>query len=380
MKNNESLDRLSLTARDFEEARTPPGWIFWDPDLYTRDIEEIFKKMWLCVGHQSRLNKAGDYFLVDIGQESIIIVADEKGAAHAFYNVCRHRGTRILSEPHGQCRRFLCPYHAWSYGLDGKLKAAPQMDETAGFDKADYPLNQVRMEIFMGFLFINLDKNAEPVAKQFVEFPDFRRFDLPNLVRVGYHDYDVATNWKLINENYHECYHCAIAHPQLHRISHFGGLEGTDSCGANFVGGPMKIKDGYNTMSTAGRTHRETFAGCTEDDKRIVHYFNLMPNFLLSIGPDYVLTHYIRPRGPESVYIETEWFCSPQQIAAPNFSADDAIEFWDTTNKQDWKLCTNALLGLKSGGHLQGPYQSGETGSHMFDRWYVEKMFPQLVK
>lgn len=371
--------QLALTARDFESALTPPGWIFWDPDLYTRDIEEIFKKMWLCVGHVSRLEKPGEYFLVDVGDESIIVLADEKGKGHAFYNVCRHRGTRILTGNSGKCRRLLCPYHAWSYGLDGSLKSAPQMDETAGFDKANYSLREVRLETFMGFLFISLDANAAPVAQQFSGFPDLERFRFPELKRVGFHSYEVASNWKLINENYHECYHCAIAHPQLHRISNYGALAGDDFGGENFVGGPMTIKDEFNTMTIPGVTDRQPLTGCNEQDKRMVHYFNLLPNLLLSVAPDYVLTHYLRPRGPEQVYIETEWFCSPAQVARKGFDASDAIEFWDTTNRQDWQLCENALLGLKSAGHIQGPYQAGETGSHLFDRWYIERMFPQVT-
>lgn len=379
MFSRDEKEQLAATATNFENALTPPGWIFWNPELYRRDIEEIFKKMWLCVGHVSRLKKPGEYFLVDVEDESIIILADENGKGHAFYNVCRHRGTRILTTESGKCRRLLCPYHAWSYGLDGTLKAAPLMDETAGFDKADYGLREVRMETFLGFLFINLDANAQPVAQQFADFPDLERFEFENLQRVGFHSYEVASNWKLINENYHECYHCAIAHPQLHRISHYGALAGEDVGGTNFVGGPMAIKDDFNTMTTEGITGRQPLTGSTKEDTRMVHYFNLLPNLLLSIAPDYVLTHYLRPRGPEQVYIETEWFCSPEQVATQGFNASDAIEFWDTTNKQDWQLCENALLGLKSAGHVQGPYQAGETGSHRFDRWYVEKMFPDVA-
>ena len=122
------------TARNFEDAMTPPGWIFWDPDLYARDISEIFGRMWLCVGHRSRLSEPGSYFLVDFGPESIIVVADEQGQRHAFYNVCRHRGTRIVKEPTGKCRGFLCPYHSWNYRLDGTLRTAPLMDEVPGFE------------------------------------------------------------------------------------------------------------------------------------------------------------------------------------------------------------------------------------------------------
>ncbi len=335
--------------------------------------------MWLCVGHRSRLSEPGAYFLVGIGPESIIVLADEQGQRRAFYNVCRHRGTRIVSEANGKCRGFLCPYHAWNYRLDRTLRAAPLMDEVPGFDKKDFPLREVCLEEFLGFLFINLDEDAEPVADTLADFPDFSRIDMPQLIRVGYHDYLVDANWELICENYHECYHCAIAHPQLDRISDFGGLSGTDESGGNWVGGPISIKSGFNTMTISGVTDRQQFTGCTDADKRMVRYFNLLPNLLLSICPDYVLTHYLRPRGPEQVYVESEWFCCEEQIEDPNFDPSDAVEFWHKTNKQDWALCENAMKGLKSHGHLPGRYQPGETCAHLFDQWYVRKMFNEAI-
>ena len=369
---------LAATARDFDRAMTPPGRIFCDPELYQRDLETLFYRMWLCVGHVSRLAAAGDFFTVEIGNESVIVVADRDGGANAFLNVCRHRGTRISSEASGNCRGFSCPYHAWHYDLNGALKAAPTMDEVPGFDRADFPLVTVRLESFLGFLFINLCADAEPLDSAFADFPDFSRYQLPELVRVARHEYDVRSNWKLICENYHECYHCQNAHPQLHRISHYGDRNNDGCCGERFIGGPMAIRDGFNTMTLSGLTDRAPFPDITDVDRRSVHYFNLLPNFLLSIAPDYVLTHHVWPRGPEQVYIESEWFCLPEQVSASGFDASDAVEFWDTTNRQDWSLCENALKGLRSAGHRPGRYQSGEDCTHRFDQWYVKTLFPQF--
>lgn len=369
---------LAATARDFDQALTPPGQIFCDPELYQRDLDTIFYRMWLCVGHASRLAVAGDFFLVEVGTESIIVVADRDGNANAFLNVCRHRGSRITTQASGNCRGFSCPYHAWHYDLNGKLKVAPQMDTVDGFARNDYPLIGVRLESFMGFLFINLSADAEPLDRAFADFPDFTRYRFPELVRVARHDYDVQSNWKLVCENYHECYHCRNAHPQLHRVSHYGNQGNGDCSGRNFIGGPMAIRDGFNTMTHSGLTDRAPFPGCTEADRRTVHYFNLLPNFLLSIAPDYVLTHHIWPRGPERVYIESDWFCSPDQASTPGFDASDAVDFWDVTNRQDWTLCENALRGLRSAGHRPGRYQSGEDCAHRFDQWYVKTLFPQF--
>ena len=154
---------LGRTDLPLEDAFTPPGWIYWDPETYSREQSRIFGRDWLCAGHQSRLANPGDYFLVNCGRESVILAADQNGTAHAFYNVCRHRGTRIVNDRSGSCRAFKCPYHAWAYALDGSLIAAPTMDNVKGFDKADYPLREVRLETWNGFLFICLDPDTPPM-------------------------------------------------------------------------------------------------------------------------------------------------------------------------------------------------------------------------
>lgn len=363
------------TDRKFGEALTPPGWVFHDRGLYEREINEIYSRMWLAAGHHTRLAKPGDFFLVNIGPESIIIVADKSGQPRAFYNFCRHRGTRMVTAPSGSCRVFKCPYHNWAYGLDGELLAAPTMDDVNGFDKADYPLRELRLESMYGFLFINLDDEAESLQQAFSDFPDLSRYGTESLTRVGHHDYHVDANWKLICENYNECYHCSLAHPQLHRVSSYRAFPEHDVTGRHFNGGPMGLKEGYNTLTVSGVTSNPPLPGISAEEKRMVHYFNVYPNFLFSLAPDYVMAHYLWPTGPETVYIETEWFCSPEQMEHRDFDASDAIDFWDLTNRQDWALCENAQQGLRSRGHVPGPYHPSESGVHAFDQWYVRRMF-----
>jgi len=252
------------------------------------------------------------------------------------------------------------------------------MDAVDGFSKSMYPLINVALDSYLGFLFINLDSDAGSLEQAYADFPALDRYRLESLVRVARHEYDVETNWKLICQNYHECYHCGIAHPQLQRISDHGTLTNEHASGRLFIGGPMAIKPGFQSMTVDGATRRPPFAGLDGNDLRTVHYFNLLPNFLLSVAPDYVLTHHIWPRGPESVHIETEWFCQPEQVERDDFDIADAEAFWDTTNRQDWTLCENALRGLKSQHHRPGRYHPSEDCAHRFDQWYVRHMFPDL--
>ena len=136
---------IGATDRDFGRALTPPGWIFHDRSLYERELEEIFRRMWLVAGHHTRLSSPGDFFVVDVGPESVILAADGDGRPRAWHNFCRHRGTRLTSGG-GNCRMFRCPYHNWAYGLDGSLIAAPGMDEAEDFDRGKFPLREVRLE------------------------------------------------------------------------------------------------------------------------------------------------------------------------------------------------------------------------------------------
>ena len=364
------------TVRPFSEASSLPGEVYCDPENFVREAERLFSKMWLCVGHRTCLSAPGEVRAIVIGTESVLLTMDQHQQYHAFYNVCRHRGARLI--PVGEkkkCQSIVCPYHAWAYGLDGKLQAAPMMNGTQAFTKSDFPLVPVRLEEYQGFLFINLDDQAESVANEFADFPDLSAYQLSDLVCVARHEYDVAANWKLICENYSECYHCQGVHPQLHRVSSVKPGEDLGMyVGANYNGGPMSLNEGCNVTSQSGKTNRPPFPNLPEEERRLIHYFNLQPNLFLSLSGDNVMTHYLWPIDADNVRIQTEWFFLPEVAAMPDFDPSDVVDFWDLTNRQDWALCENVQRGIHSRGQRPGPYQSGEGCVHAFDRWYVERM------
>ncbi|MEM7280773.1 MAG: aromatic ring-hydroxylating dioxygenase subunit alpha [Pseudomonadota bacterium] len=366
---------LALTNQAFEDARTPPGWVFFDAKVYEKEQKLIFEPAWLCVGHRTRLEKPGDFFVVESGLNSIIVMADKQNQPRAFHNVCRHRGTRLFKQQRGSCKGIKCPYHAWTYSIDGDLMSAPTMEQTKGFSKEDYPLLGVRLSIWNSFMFICLNEDTESLEQFYSGFPDLSHLDLHNLTRVAHHDYTIDANWKLVSENYNECYHCPGAHPQLHKVSDDRNFPAHNVMGKNFAGGPMGIKKQYNTMSISGVTERSTLTGWKDDQKNMIFYFCIYPNLYLSLAPDYLLTHYVWPKSADQVFIETEWFFSPEQIAKEGFDPADAIEFWDITNKQDWQLCENMMLGVRSAGYRQGRYHWWEEYVHAFDRWYVGRVF-----
>ena len=364
------LRSAAATDQPFETALTLPGFVYHDTELFQRELSGLFGD-WVCVGHVAALDEAGSSRVVDIGADSIIITCDREAGLNAFHNVCRHRGTRLLNVNEAPCRHIVCPYHAWRYGNDGQLKNAPGMDGRPGFSAADHALQPVRVETLLGFIFVCLNDGRPALDKFFPDLPDLSAFGLERLQRGAMHDYNVAGNWKLICENYNECYHCPGAHPQLHRLSNDADLPEFDHRGKNFTGGPMRINAPFASMTRDGQSGRPLLPGFDGQRADLVFYFNLFPNLLLSIAPDYAMAHYILPRAPDATYVQTEWLFAAQAMAEPDFDPSDAVEFWDQTNRQDWALCENAQRGLASSGHRSGPYHPLERCVHDFDRWYL---------
>jgi Rieske 2Fe-2S family protein len=343
------------------------------------ELDRIFFKMWLCVSHQDALREPGDFITREVGGESVLLVRDRDGGVGAFYNVCRHRGTRLVDESAGSgidCIR--CPYHAWSYDLDGSLSAAPLMDGVEGFDAADYPLRRVRCDTWQGFVFVCFDADAAPLAEALADFPDVARYRMAELRLGATHEYRIDANWKLVCENYGECYHCPTNHPQLNPISSFRS-GGNSFAGDAFCGGPMRLEDGCVTMTLDGQTRREPIAGLSGEDLRLVHYFNIYPAFLLSLHPDYVLTHTVWPLDVGRSVIRCEWLFTAEAVERDDFDPSDAVDFWHMTNRQDWALCERAHKGVRSRGYAPARYQGLEETIYLFDNWYLGAMEPVLA-
>ena len=367
---------LARTLAPIAEARTLPAAAYTSEDVFRREQAEVFARQWLCVGRVADIAEPGSYFVKQLGADSVVLVRSADGLVRAFHNVCRHRGSRLVDTASGHgLTRLLCPYHSWSYNLDGTLQNAPRMG--AGFCKGDFPLQAVRMEMHEGFIFLQLDPNGPALAEHFAELPDLRPYRIPELVCGRHIEYEVAANWKLICENYSECYHCAHAHPQLNRLSEViaRSERGSDN-GERFSGGPMQLREGVATMSMSGDSNLPTIPGLSHADSRIVHYYLVYPNMMLSPHPDYVLTHTVWPLAPGRTRVICEWLFTAEAVTSSDFDPADVVELWDLTNRQDWALCERAQLGAMSRGHRPGPYQANEDCVHAFDRWYAQRMAP----
>jgi Rieske 2Fe-2S family protein len=387
-------------------AKTLPAKWYISPDVFAQEEERIFRSQWCCVGREELLPRAGDFFTVERGGESVIVTRDAGGTVHAFYNVCRHRGTRLCSEASGHFTGSIqCPYHAWTYALDGELKVARNMAEVPGFDRSEYPLKEAAVALWEGFIFINLrsslilrqarddngeDKNGEDDNGEDDNGEDdngedkfervfapligrFSRWNLASLQTARSITYELACNWKLVFLNYSECYHCPLVHPQLDKLSPSDSGHNDLSQGA-FLGGYSELREHGTSLATSGRSSRQPLGSVGGDDLDRVYYYTIFPSLLLSLHPDYAMVHYCRPLAADRTEVTCAWLFDPSAIAKPDFDPADVVEFWDLTNRQDWHVNELTQQGLRSRAYSPGPYSNAEGLLSAFDRHYLTIM------
>jgi Rieske 2Fe-2S family protein len=355
-----------------EGARTLPAPYYTDETYFRREMERLFGRMWVYAGRTEEIQKPGQFVLREVLGESIIITSNSSGQVNAFYNVCRHRGTRLCTEHAGAFAGSIqCPYHAWTYDLNGRLIGAPHMDDVPHFRKADHPLHSIHADVWDGHIFINLSASPSPLRDQLAGLPEkFTAWRMEDL-RLGHRIvYDLKANWKLIIQNYNECLHCPNLHPALNQLSHYLSGE-NEPLQPTYMGGRMDLRPGVDTLTMDGKCSRGFLPGLSADDVRRVYYYAIFPNMLLSLHPDYMLVHTLWPLAPDRTVNVCEWHFHPQELARPGFNANDAVEFWDMTNRQDWTVCELSQQGISSRAYTPGPYSNREDLLYAFDRFIV---------
>jgi phenylpropionate dioxygenase-like ring-hydroxylating dioxygenase large terminal subunit len=357
------------------QARTLPARFYTDPGLFEDELRLIHQDMWLHAGRSEALDAPGRYFLVRFAGVNVIVLRDEAGGIAAFHNTCRHRGTLLCRDEAGRLPGSIqCPYHAWTYGLDGSLKSAPMMEKVVGFRPEDHALGSVATAVWDGHVFVNVSARPRPFAEHLAGLDrKFASWAMGGLRRVERRVYRLNTNWKLVIQNYSECLHCPIVHPLLNRQSHYMSGD-NEPPQPTYLGGSMELRDGMKTLSLDGQTRRQPLPGLSESERRCIYYYALLPNLLLNLHPDYMLTFQIWPLAVDRTEVVCEWHFHPDAIAAPDFDASDAVLFWDLTNRQDWELSDRAHEGIGTLGYRPGPYSNREELLVGFDRFVLERL------
>ncbi len=364
-----------MTKRTAHNAKTLAGHYYVGESIYEAETERIFSKHWLYAGRASEVAEPGSYFLFEVDGENIIVLRDSEGEVRAFHNVCRHRGTRLCSESRGQLQKSIqCLYHAWTYALDGTLIGAPTMEDVEGFRSEDYPLLSVSVRLWDGGIFLNLDQDAEPFVEAFAPLiGKFEQWTVPALDVAHEMVYDVQANWKLIVQNYSECYHCPTLHPDLNRLSPFRNAS-NDLEEGPYLGGPVRLAQDGGSMTMTGRTCAPTLGSVAGEDLNQIYYYTIFPNMLLSLHPDYVLVHRIERLAVDHTRVVCQWLFHPDAMAAPDFDPSGAVEFWNMTNQQDWHVSELSQQGVASRAYRPGPYSDLESMIAAWDREYLRAL------
>jgi phenylpropionate dioxygenase-like ring-hydroxylating dioxygenase large terminal subunit len=302
---------------------------------------------------------------------------DEADGLRGFHNTCRHRGSVLCTEEKGSFprARIVCPYHAWTYDLGGRLVATPRRMETADFRLEDFPLLEVAADGWGGFVFLNLSHDPAPLCDSIGDRDQrYERYGFREL-RIGKRIVaDVRANWKLLAENFSECFHCPPVHPEFCRI-----VTSYQDAGAWGLRGGLESKPEYKpgaqTLTLDGTSRLPPFRGLSEEERHKLYRADLLaPNLFFNVQPDYVNSQLMFPTGPESVRIVYDWLFEPQHLPLADADLEHYVALWDITNRQDAQNCEWQQQGLQSREFDHGVYVPQEFDAHRFDQWVREAL------
>ena len=358
--------QVAAAAAEFGTSRMLPRDAYFSPDVLAWERSHLFGG-WVGLGRAEAVAEPGTVRAETLGDYGVVLTRDRDGTLRAFENACRHRGHELL--PCGTSatpRALVCPYHAWAYRYDGSLIAAPGFANAAGFDASGMSLKPLQVREWHGWVFVAGDADAPDFADHIGDLEQVvGPYGAEGMVTPVTHDYEVAANWKVIVENYQECYHCTSIHPELCAVSAPDSGDNIELAG-NWIGGSMTLLPHAQTMSLDGHSEGVAIAGLNQPANRSVMYVALLPNLLISLHPDYVMTHQLVPLSPGMTRIRCTWSFPRDVAEAPSFDPAYAVDFWDITNRQDWEACESVQRGLASPSYEPGPLAPAEDGVYHF--------------
>jgi len=356
---------MSRIPLDRLQPALPAAW-FHDPGHYARELEAFWYGGWVAVAREEEMPGTGDWRVVAVGTQSLILLRRENGAIGAVHNVCRHRGSALCTKEHGhfERNRIVCPYHAWTYDLAGELVATPRRMETPDFDRKRFPLHPANVRTWGGFVFVNLE--GEP---SFTPPKGIENYGLGGL-RIGKRIVaDVKANWKLLCENFSECFHCPPVHPELCSIVTAYKEAGAWGLDPGLSRKP-EYKAGATTLTLDGTSRCPPFRDLSGKERKTLYRAEMhLPNLFLNVQPDYVNAHMMFPTGPESVRIVYDWLFEADRVPLADADLEHYVALWDVTNKQDARNCEWQQQGLRSRAFEHGWYVPQEFDAHRFAQW-----------
>jgi Rieske 2Fe-2S family protein len=413
-----SKDGVAALAAEYRPGWSLPGAFYSGDEIYRADLERIWRAGWLFAGHTCEIPKAGDYFTLEVGPDSIAIVRGADGVIRGFYNVCRHRGSLICTEAAGHAKKLVCPYHQWTYGLDGQLLACRGMGDD--FDKSQFSLKQVAVHDFEGLIYFSLAKNPSDIERAREVLSTLARPQgFANAKVAKSVDYLVRANWKLVWENNRECYHCNINHPQYIKANfdHYNADDTTprikaqidaavrraaglpslvDSTSTRKVGGMTTFPDVENNIwYSANRTPLiDGYVSESMDGKKVAPLMGdysdyrcdtlrirTLPNFWNHSSCDHAVSTRLLPAGPQLTSIRVWWLVDADAVEGKDYEIAKLTPFWQLTSEQDWEICERQQRGVNSSAYSPGLYSIyKEYNVDAFVRWYMKLLGANSVE
>ena len=350
-----------MTTTDLPQSLMPTlsGRYYTDPDIFRREQEGIFEAAWFCAARSDDLPTPGAYETVQIGRESVIVARGRDGRLNAFLNACRHRGALLCSEAKGQVKRaFQCMYHAWTYGLDGTLIAAPNLTGMPDIDRTEYGLTRLHLREWLGYAWVCLaeeppsfeDTVMADVAERLGSLAEIEAYGVEKLALGRRIEYDVKANWKQIIENFMECYHCATIHPELTEVlPEFAG----GYAAQYFVGHGAEFGEEVAGFTVDGSPGVERIPGVGEHQDRRYYAITVRPQVFINLVPDHVILHRMFPLTPERTIVRCDWLYLPSVVESGQ-DLSRSVELFHRVNLQDFEACERCQLTMHSRSYTHG--------------------------
>jgi Rieske 2Fe-2S family protein len=409
-----SLENREIAAliASCEPGYSLPGEFYSSEPVYRAELERIWRRGWLFVGHTCEIPNPGDYFTFAVDDDSLIVIRDDEGRINALWNVCRHRGTQICSESHGRAGRLVCPYHQWTYARNGALVTCRGMQDD--IDKSQLGLFPAQVRELAGLIYVALSSNAPDFDKAFATIDPLARPQGLDRAKVAKSvDYEVSANWKLVWENNRECYHCNVNHPQYIKanfdhynqddtserisaritqavtrseekwaaaglaVSHrHSGMTSFPNTGPHgwFAANRTPLVEGYVSESMDGRQVAPLMGDYPDADVGTLR-IRTLPNMWLHASCDHAVTTRLLPAGLHRTAVRVTWLVHQDAVEGRDYCLADILPFWQLTSEQDWELCERAQAGVKSSHYTPGPFSKyKEYNVDAFVRWCLHQL------
>jgi phenylpropionate dioxygenase-like ring-hydroxylating dioxygenase large terminal subunit len=363
---------------------TLPGVSYVAPEVFAAEQAAVLEQMWFCAVRSADLAGPGAFQTVQIGRESVIVSRNRRGEIRAFFNVCRHRGVQLCAEREGQVKRaFQCLYHAWTYDLDGKLIAAPNLTRMPDVDKATYSLVQPHVREYLGYVWVCLaedppsfdDDVIGAIRDRLGDEDLLDGYDIEHLALGRRIVYDVQANWKLIIENFMECYHCATIHPELTEVL----PEFADGLAAQyFVGHGAEFGEQIDGFTVDGSAGLDRIPGISDDQDRRYYAITVRPNVFINLVPDHVIIHRMFPVAADRTLVECDWLYVPE-VVDQGRDLDASVELFHRVNQQDFEACERCQPAMSSRIYADGGVLvPSEHHIASFHDWVLERVGPTI--